>query len=153
MFPPDYRNNETYNKLFNEKYSGFKNSAIQTMNDAELNYYIFSASKLGWINCDFFWETKDERIDYYVKADPESKPNMKLIFKQARSIMTGTLEGDKYIFRNVPVNQEVKVVSVAYKNNQPLLAVTETKTSKQKLEMLNYKAFSIGDLERQLNLP
>jgi hypothetical protein len=153
LFPPDYRNNETYNKLFNEKYAAFKNSAIRTMNDAELSYFIFSASKLGWINCDFFWNTQEEKIDYIVKADPDAKPNMKLIFKQARSIMAGTLNGDNYIFKNVPANQEVKVVSISYKNNQPLLAVTETKTSKRVLDKLEYKEFTVRDLESQLNAP
>jgi hypothetical protein len=152
-FYPDYRKNGDYNIAFQKKYTAFKNSNIKTMADLELNYYIFSVSKLGWINCDYFWNTNDEKIDYIVKADPNAKPNMKLIFKQAKSIMTGTLEGDKYIFKNVPVNQEVKVVAISYKNNQPLLCVTETKTSRQPLVNLVYKEFSITELERQINLP
>ena len=33
------------------------------MDDAELNYYIFSVAKLGWINCDLFFESENN-IDF-----------------------------------------------------------------------------------------
>jgi hypothetical protein len=152
-YTPDYRNKEEYNNLFNQKYSLYKNQNIKTMNEMELNYYIFSSSKLGWINCDYFWETKDEKIDYVIKVDPNSKPNIKLIFKQAKSIMAGNLEGDKYIFRNVPIDNGIKIVAVAFKGSQPLLSVSETKTSKQIFDKFQYKDFTITELERQLNNP
>ena len=42
---------------------------------------IFSSSKLGLINCDHFWTSA---IDYIVKVDPNSKPNIKLIFKKPK---------------------------------------------------------------------
>lgn len=153
IYTPGYANDTNYNNLFNQKYSVFKNENIKTMNEAELNYYIFSSSKLGWINCDYFWETKDEKIDYVVKVDPNSKPNIKLVFKQAKSIMTGNLEGDNYIFKNVPVDQEIKIVAVTFKGSKPLLGVSETKTSKQIFDKFQYKDFTITDLERQLNNP
>jgi hypothetical protein len=153
FFPPDYRNSESYNKLFNEKYSAFKNNAVESMNDAELNYYIFSASKLGWINCDFFWEVKDEKIDYIVKVDPQSKPNIKLVFKEAKSILTGILDGDKYIFKNVPINQDIKIVAISFKGSKPLLSISQTKTGKQIFDRFDYKEFALTDLEKQLSTP
>jgi hypothetical protein len=153
LFPPDYRNNESYNRVFNQKYNAFKNNAIESMNEAELNFYIFSSSKLGWINCDFFWETKDEKIDYIVKADPQSKPNIKLVFKKAKSILTGTLDGDKYIFKNVPINQDIKIVAITFKGSKPLLSISLTKTGKQIFDKFDYKDFALTDLEKQLNTP
>ena len=150
---PDYRDNDNYNKIFNKKYRAFKKSAITSMNEAELNYYIFSAAKLGWINCDFFWQVLNEKIDYYVKADAKLKPNIKLIFKQAKSILEGTPDGDKYVFKNVPVNQEIKIVAITFEGSKPLMAIGETKTSKQPFEKLDYKTFTISDLEKQLNTP
>lgn len=153
LFPPDYRNNESYNKLFNQKYSSFKSSTIVSMNDVELNYYIFSSAKLGWINCDFYWEVKDEKIDYVVKADPQSKPNIKLVFKEAKSILTGTLEGDKYVFKNVPINQDIKIVAITFKGSKPLLSVSLTKIDKKMFYKFDYKEFALTDLEKQLNTP
>lgn len=152
-YRPDYKNNEEYNNLFNQKYAVFKDQNIKTMNGAELNYYIFSSSKLGWINCDYFWETQAEKIDYILKVYPNSQPNIKLIFKQAKSIMKGTLEGDKYIFKNVPVDNEIKIVAVAFRGSKPLLSVSETTTGKQVFDKFEYKDFTLTDLERQLNNP
>jgi hypothetical protein len=152
-YVPDYKNKEEYNRLFNQKYASFKNSTVKTVNDAELNYYVFSCSKLGWINCDYFWETPDEKIDYIVKVDPSVKSDVKLVFQNAKSIMAGSLEGDKCLFRNVPINQAVKVVAIKYKGNHPLLAVSETKTSKQPFVNLQYRDFALTDLEKQLNTP
>ena len=153
FFPPDYQNKESYNKLFSQKYSAFKNSSITSINDAELNYYVFSSSKLGWINCDFFWKVNDEKIDYIVKVDPESKPNIKLVFTQVKSIMAGTLKGDKYIFENVPINQDVRLVAISFKGSEPLLSVSETKTSKEIFDKFDFKEFSLSDLEKQFNKP
>jgi hypothetical protein len=144
---------ENYNKKFNKKYKAFKNSVITSIDADELNYYTFSSTKLGWINCDYFWEVKDEKIDYYVKADPKQKPNVKLVFKRARSILAGTLVGDKYVFENVPINQEVKIVAITFEGGKPVMAVANTKTGRGVFDKLDYKPFSISDLERQLNTP
>ena len=151
LYPPAYRNNETYSRLFNQKYAAFKNKTIRTMNDAEMNYYIFSASKLGWINCDFFWQTNDAKINYIVKVDHGTKPNINLIFKEQKSIINGTLVGDKCIFSNIPANQQVRVVSVLFQNGHPQLAVKETTTIEKELEHLEYKDFSVEELEKEVN--
>lgn len=67
--------------------------------------------------------------------------------------MAGNLEGDKYIFKNVPIDQEIKIVAVAFNGSKPLLSVSETKTSKQIFDKFQYADFTITDLERQLNNP
>jgi hypothetical protein len=153
LYPPDYRNNKNYNEIFNKKYNAFKKSAITSMNEAELNYYIFSSTKLGWINCDFLWQVQDEKIDYYVKANAKLKANIKLVFIKAKSILTGTAEGDEYVFKNVPINQEVKIVAIAFDSHQPLMAVAKTTTYRAVFGKLDYKAFTIGDLEKEINIP
>ena len=150
-YTPTYRDKEEYNSLFNKKYSVFKNAHIKTMNDAELNYFILTSSKLGWINCDYFRESKEEKIDYIVKVDPLSKPTIKLVFKNAKSIMTGLLDGDRYIFKNVPINQPVKIVAISFSDNKPLLSISETTTGRQIFDHFDYREFSLMDLEKELD--
>jgi hypothetical protein len=147
---PDFRNREDYNAAFDKKYAPFKNQAIRSVNDAELNYYVFTCSKLGWINCDYFWNTNDKKIDYVVGVDANEKSDVKLIFKGAKSIMQGTREGNKFVFHQVPINQEVKIVAITFEKEQPLLAVTQAKTSKQAFQGLQYKPFTLSELEKQL---
>jgi hypothetical protein len=43
-------NNKVYNTQFKAKYKKFRNQAITQIDKAELNYYVLTASKLGWIN-------------------------------------------------------------------------------------------------------
>jgi hypothetical protein len=144
------KNNEAYNKVFEKKYGAFKNNAIQSMNDAELNYYIFSSSQLGWINCDIFWAIPGQTVNYAIKVDPDSKPNIKLAFKNMNSIMTGRLKGNEYVFDNVPLNQPVKIIAISFKGSKPKLAITETTVSAQTFDKLDYKDFSLAELESQL---
>jgi hypothetical protein len=151
LYPPAYKKNEAYNELFNAKYSAFKNQNIQSMNEAELKYYVFSASNLGWINCDYFWQNKAERIDYLVQVDPNSKPDIKLIFKNANSIMAGNRVGNQYVFEKVPVNEPVKLVALQFTGSKPLLSVTEATTSAKPFSNFAYKEFTLAELEKQLN--
>lgn len=149
-YPNAYEGKEYYNQAFKQKYSAFQSSNIQSMSGRELDVYVLSASRLGWINCDYFWQTSDPKINYYVKADPSQKPMVKLIFKQAKSLMTGTLEGDKYVFGNIPINQEVKIVSITYNGDQPLMAIAKTRTEDKMFTGLEYKPFTIAELDKQL---
>ncbi len=152
-FPNSFKGIENYYNLFNKKYAAYKNNSVLNINEVELNYYIFNASKLGWINCDYFWNTPDEKIDYVIETHNSSKLNVKLIFKNAKSIMDGVKEGNNYVFKNVPINQDVKVVIVTQQREKPQLSVTETKTSKKVFNTFNFKDFSLSELEKELNTP
>ncbi|NII26611.1 hypothetical protein HB364_16095 [Pseudoflavitalea sp. X16] len=155
LYPPGYQDMESYRQAFYQKYTGSVDSTttINSMNEAELNWYVFSASRLGWINCDYFWEAPGEKINYAVKVDPAAKPNVRLIFRQAKSIMAGTLEGDRYVFKEVPAGQDIKIVAISFKDSKPMLAISETRTGKQLFDQLKYKDFTIAELEKQLNVP
>jgi hypothetical protein len=151
LSPPDYQDNESYNEQFRQKYARFAADTISSINSAELGYYVFSASKLGWINCDYFWKTDSQNIDFIVKADPDSRPDFKLIFKKVKSIMGGEKEGGNIVFKNIPAGEEVKIVAISFKGNKPFLAIAHTKTSNQIFDKLEFKEFSLNDLEKELN--
>lgn len=149
---PDYMDNETYNRLFREQFNRFRNKPITGVDQAELNYYIFSCSKLGWINCDYFWDVPDAKIDYYVEAGSQAEQDVKLVFKKAKSIMQGAREGDRFVFNNVPVNQDVRIVAITSEGNRSLMATADTKTGTQPFSRLHYEPFSISELEKRLNV-
>lgn len=50
--------------------------------------YIMSMSKLGWINCDRFYETKNP-THFLVKADSVEKTFVALIFRDIKSVLPG----------------------------------------------------------------
>jgi hypothetical protein len=149
-FPPGYIQNEKYQQLFKQKYAPFRDKSIKSMNDVELNYYVFSVTRLGWINCDHFWEKPGEKIDYMVRVDPGSHPNVKLVFEAEKSIMEGELTGDQYIFHQVPRDLSAKIVAIQFSGSKPLLAVAMTKIGPKPFDKLDYKEFTIADLEKQV---
>jgi hypothetical protein len=67
--------------------------------------------------------------------------------------MTGTLSDNQYIFKNVPLNEAVKIVAITFKGNQPLLGIARTTTTKKIFDQFQYKAFTIAELEKELNTP
>ena len=117
----------------------------------ELQYYIMESSQMGWINCDYFWESTAEKIDFVVKVDTDTEPNVKLIFQKEESIMNATFwEDDRMVFTGIPINQPVKIVAIKFDGKKPLLAIAETKTGKVPFSNLVYQEFSMTRLNKEL---
>jgi hypothetical protein len=142
---------ETYSEQFRKKYAAFSNSSISYMNEGEFRFYSFSASKLGWINCDYFVNTPGPKIDFVVTKEAGAKPDIKLIFKKTKTIMQGQKQGGNMVFQNIPAGEEVKIVAISFKGNKPLLAIAHTKTSNVIFDKLVYKEFSLNELEKALS--
>jgi hypothetical protein len=142
---------EGYKKKFKEKYSKFKNQAIEQVDDIELNNYVQVATKLGWINCDKFWDTEDEKIDFFVNTENLKNTKMYLVFKDIKSIMTGYYQDGKIVFNNIPEGRKVKLIGVSFEGDQPTMSTAETVITKKEFELDNYQTFSLSSLENELN--
>ncbi len=141
---------EKYNRAFNNKYSKYKTSVIDKMNISELNNYVFTATQLGWINCDRFWDYNGSKIDFVVNTLANDKTDVKIIFEGIQSIMQGIQIDDKIVFRNVPEGLNVKIIGLTYENNQPLLAVEKTKIQSGNYELKAFSSFTLDELEKEL---
>jgi hypothetical protein len=142
---------EGYKKKFKEKYSKFRNQAIDQVDDIELNNYVQVATKLGWINCDKFWDTEDEKIDFFVNTENSKNTKMYLIFKDIKSIMTGYYQEGKIVFNNIPKGRKVKLIGVSFEGDQPTMSTAETVITKKDFKLDNYQTFSLSSLENELN--
>ena len=136
---------------FEDKYSDYKKKAIQKIDRAELDFYMFSVTKLGWINCDYFWESKAEKIDFVVKTKDIKDTKVELVFKDAKSIMEGIKLNDGYVFRNVPVREKARILGISYKNGKPMMCTLETSISKNPVTLTGFKEFSMEQLSAELN--
>lgn len=143
--------NDAFNKDFKEKYSHLKNEVIKKVDRAELNYFIISASKLDWINCDRFWNNTDEKINIIVNAEDYDDLNLNLVFSDIKSILPAYKDNNRYFFKNVPINKKVKIIGIAYNDGIPSLSIKTTTTSKDTLLLDNFKQFSLLELEKKLN--
>jgi hypothetical protein len=142
---------DKFKERFREQFAEYKNKAIQKLDKSALDLYLFSATKMGWINCDKFWDTKDEKIDFFVKITDPKNTKVQIVFTDIKSIMNGEMEKDQVIFRNVPVNRKIKVIGISYSNGKPTLSYGLTKTTRSGIELGNFKEFTLNQLEEELN--
>jgi len=142
---------ERYSLDFKKKYRSFTNQAITKIPEADLNYYVVSATKFGWINCDRFWNMPDEKINFVVNTPSPADTKIFITFKNVKSIMQGNLENNKQAFNNIPVNQPIRIIGIRQVNGKPTMAVAETTIKKDGYELSGFKDFSLDELERELN--
>jgi hypothetical protein len=141
-----------FKQKFREKYSQYTDKAIEKMDKGAMDVYMFSATQLGWINCDRFWNTPEsEKTDLIVKNNNTNDSRVLIIFKDIKSIMQGNKQGDQMVFNNVPLNKKIKVIGISYANGKPTMSVSETTVSKSSFELAGYKEFSLDQLEKELN--
>jgi len=145
-------NEERYKKRFREQYSQYTTQAIQKMDKNALDYYMFSATKMGWINCDKFWDIDEEKkTNFVVKIASPKDAKVQIVFKDIKSIMTGAYEDGQVVFRNVPLGKKIKIIGINYSNGKPTMALKETTIDKNGVNLTAFKEFSIDELETELN--
>lgn len=145
---PLYKTTEEYLKSFNSKYSKYEKVPIKNMANAELEYYIFSVAKLGWINCDRFLET-EKNIDFFVK-NQDKDIRIKMVFKDIDGVLMAKSTDGKFVFSNVPVGKQVTIVAFKNTNGQFLSAFQELTISDKPLETLVFKETTLTELRQQL---
>ncbi len=143
---------ERFKTKFREQFSEYKDKAIQNLDKTALDYYMFSATKMGWINCDRFWEIDDEdKTDFIVTTQNPKNTKVQIVFKDINSIMTSTFMDGKLVFKNVPLGRLIKVIGISYANGKPTMGVAETAIDKDGFELTAFNEFSLDDLEKELN--
>jgi hypothetical protein len=146
---PLYQTDEQYLKSFDKKYSKFEKSPIKNVDAAELEFYIFSISKLGWINCDRFLKF-EEKIDLMVNIDASPDLKLKLSFSEFDGFLKPTIIDGKYLFRQVPVGENSTLVGINTTDNELTVAIKEITISNQPIEELLFAKTTLGELRLKL---
>jgi len=143
-------NQEKYAERFKQKYSQYKDKAIEKMDKGDLGIYIFQATKFGWINCDRFYDDQREKIDFIVTA-PSADSKAFIVFDDINSIMSGRFVEGNFAFPNVPVNSKVKVIGINFENGKPTMGLQQSIVTKSPVSIKEFKEFTITELEKELN--
>lgn len=144
-------NREKYKEKFEKKYVSQKDKVIQDIPMAELNYYVFAATELGWINCDRFWNTPEAKEDFYVNINAENPTTVYLAFSDIKSLLKGTNQSNKSSFSEIPQNKEIKIIGIQYISNQAFLSIGKTNSSTNEYTLTNFKPFTLQELEEEIN--
>jgi hypothetical protein len=118
---------------------------------SELNYYVFAATELGWINCDRFWNTPEAKEDFYVNINVENPTTVYLAFSDIKSLLKGTNQSNKSSFSEIPQNKEIKIIGIQYISNQAFLSIGKTNSSTDEYTLTNFKPFTLQELKEEIN--
>lgn len=143
---------EKYLQRFNSKYKNYLDKAIEKIDDAELNYFIYSVTSLGWINCDRFPNIEGEKGDFIVTTQTTNECKVYLVFQDIKSIIEATKKGNTFVVNNVPEGQNLKIIAISYANKKPFIAIEKIKVSKKRnINISNYKEFTLDNLNHELH--
>lgn len=118
----------------------------------EGDYFIMKVSKLGWINCDRFYEVKN-KVNLLVKADTSMKNSVLLIFKGMRSVLPGySYTSFTVEFSDVPAGEEVTVLAfrINEKTKRATVGMQDLKLGSEKQVNLTMTEMSMDDFKSRL---
>jgi len=147
----DIFNWDKYKERFDKKYSQYRNKAIQKIDPTELKFYVMSATRFGWINCDRFYDDGSEKIDYIVKIPKASGSKVMIVFDDLKSIMNAEIKDDEAVFKNIPISSKVKVIGIQYQEGKPMMSKMPAIVNRQSFTLSGFKEFTLKELETELN--
>jgi len=147
---PLYKTDKEYVKSFDQKYAKFEDKPIKNMDDAELNFYIFSVSKLGWINCDRFREF-EEKVDLLANTPVSPDIKLKLVFSNIDGVLKPSIKENQYNFAQVPKNQTATLVGIKNENGRISAAFKTLKITDQPIPNLKFQEMTLSELRSKLD--
>lgn len=111
-----------------------------------LSRYVVTTSNLGWINCDRFIRLQEwEKTDLHFAQD--SKDNQYyLVFKDIKSLIRPRIRNGEIIFKNIPIGEDVKLVSLGVKENECYLASQDLTVGTSNNVDLKYRKVKLKDV-------
>ncbi|MFT5617967.1 MAG: hypothetical protein ACI85I_001193 [Arenicella sp.] len=146
---PTHKIDEEYINSFDSKYAEYEKSPIKNMDEAELNYYIFSVSKLGWINCDRFYDA-EETTDLFVQNPVNSQTKLKLVFSDIGGILMADIIEGKYVFKKMPVGSKATIIGIKNDDGDMFTAFKEVEISKEPIKELNFTETTLAEFRSQV---
>lgn len=140
---------EHYNKKYTDYVKDFKPVTYYYSNayssaKQQMKNYIFSTTKLGWINCDRFLQTQ-AKADLIVDIGKTSDLQAFVIFHKIRSVLSAntweaaTPETGLCHFPNVPFGEKVTILVIKTQDNKQYYALKETQISEKTEKDLDFQ--------------
>jgi TonB family protein len=118
----------------------------------EVSRYLFSTSRLGWINCDRFYNYTGPRTDYFVNVGQAEEVDIKIVFNSLDVIITGMPYQDKhwYFLGSLPVGQKITIVALKRENGTYYLAVQKTQVKGRQGPELSFEPVTMQKLKAEM---
>ena len=115
---------------------------------ADAENYFFAVNRLGWINCDKFYDIQpQDQTQMVINANnTQEEERVYVVFKQMKSIMAAVFDNGRYLSGTVPNNSPVQIIAYKVVEGKPYLAQQETTVGAQASYTLNYQPSSMKEI-------
>jgi len=136
---------------FEMRFGSFYQTAPADYLEEGRTYYTFNLPNLGWINCDRFMNIpQDQKVNFAVQLPEGEHSDIKLVFEDINSIMSGYREGDQVVFRNVPRGYRVKIVGLKIDDQNSGFGVRRAVISEEVAAPPRFESVDLNGLKARL---
>lgn len=128
----------------------FNDSSLSKASISAVSAYLFSSSKLGWINCDRFYRNSSPRVDYSVNVGSSQQAEIKIIFNDINSVLNAWVKDGRYVFYNLPIGMSITLFAVKREDGQYYLATKKTRISRLGEPELTFKPVTMTRLKAEM---
>lgn len=126
-------------------YQTFLDKKVSNLSLMDLDYYILSPNRLGWINCDRSFPGRGN-ADMIVKVDQPKNTRVHLVFSDQRSIMMSNLTDRGHFFPGFRENAEATLVAIRTDGEHASMCKQKITIKDGEIELNNFKSFSFREL-------
>ncbi|MEI9959025.1 MAG: hypothetical protein WDM90_22540 [Ferruginibacter sp.] len=144
---------ETNDSLYKENFEKvIYDSTLSNQKIADIRRYVFSTSKLGWLNCDRFYNDGRTKNNIDVNCGEYDNIEVKMVFHSFRSILEGEAFGAVCKFYNIPENEKVTVVAIKKMKSKTYISLEERNTNNVFFGDLHFEEVSMDKLKEKLEI-
>lgn len=133
------QNYDDYGETLDEEY--YEEEAV--------NFYELSAGKLGWINCDRFYEIKNPAT-LAVRVNSDKPLAVRLVFRDINSVLPAYANSnhlDQYEVNGIPKGEKVLLLAYSVKDDNAIFGYKEITIGENKVENLDLNKLSKSRFE------
>ena len=130
---------QNYNNINNEDGGIYDQAYIES--EQSVDFYELSAGKLGWINCDRFYDAKNTST-LAIRVDSDKSMVVRLVFRDINSVMpcySNSNHLDQYEATGIPTGEKVLVLAYSVKDDNAILGYKEVVIGENKTEFITLK--------------
>ncbi|MGJ8591338.1 MAG: hypothetical protein ACSHXF_02250 [Aquaticitalea sp.] len=116
----------------------------------DINNYVLTTAKLGWINCDRFINGRIKRIKYKLKIKDSKNTVVNMVFKSVNSVLPSWKSNEDYDFGTVSDASEVVLVAIKKEEGRLFMDVVETKIEMNPKVDFEFKEVTLQEMKTEL---
>lgn len=145
--PDDTLFNLDYNKRFEIHFATKGNKNI---NDWELQRYILNSNKLGWINCDRFYNDQRQKVKLNITSLNKNETFM-LYLKEANAAIRAVKGINMAVINNIPKGALGTLLGIKLMDGKVYVGKKNIKVSSKPIKQFKYEEIAIKNLDKEIN--